>query len=545
MGGVFRAPPIICPGGNRVMSVYAHNPILPGFYPDPSACAVGEDYYIVNSTFAYFPGLNVMHSRDLKTWEQIGNVLTRESQLPLNGAGVSEGLFAPTIRYYDGTFYVTCTNVSGGGNFVVTATDPAGPWSEPHYIKGADGIDPSLFFDNDGRCYYIGTHPNREGCRYDGDWYIYVCELDLNTFELKGEPKDIWNGALRNVIWPEGPHIYRNGNKYYLLHAEAGTGFQHAVSVARSDSVFGPYEGNPCNPIFTHRHLGRRYPIQCVGHGDMFRVANGDWYMVCLATRPLRGNTMLGRETFLTRVVWEDDWPLVNAGLGVMSDQLGIELNEWESEYSDNVVPGRCKDYDFTKMTQLGNEMLMLRNPSPDMYHFEEGKGLALKCGSDLLSSRGNVSFIGVRPSDQFYDVSCVLDTDVLYSGAAAGLCIFKDEKHSFRFEVSNHVGYVILAGEDGDDKLVNYRIDSREVEIIIRVVGLGANVFVRTGHEVKPIAANIDISSLSVENAGGFTGCVAGLYATDSNADRKEPEYAVFKVFSYSPIKLNTNNAD
>ena len=156
------------------MSVTATNPILPGFYPDPSICAVGDDFYLVNSTFAYFPGIPIMHSKDLAHWEQIGNACDRESQLPLGDTGHSRGLFAPTIRYHEGTFYIICTNVSYGGNFIITAQNPAGPWSEPHYIEGADGIDPSLFFDEDGTCYYIGTHPNPAGCQYDGDWYIWI-----------------------------------------------------------------------------------------------------------------------------------------------------------------------------------------------------------------------------------------------------------------------------------------------------------------------------------------------------------------------------------
>ena len=201
------------------MSILAKNPIMPGFYPDPSICAVDGDYYLVNSTFAYFPGLPIMHSRDLVHWEQIGNAMHRASQLPLANAGHSAGLFAPTIRYHQGTFYVICTNVSYGGNYIVTAKNPEGPWSEPYYIRGADGIDPSLFFDDDGKCYYIGTHPNPEGCKYNGDWYIWIQELDPDTMMLKGEHRDVWNGAMRDIIWPEGPHICKKDGYYYIMHA--------------------------------------------------------------------------------------------------------------------------------------------------------------------------------------------------------------------------------------------------------------------------------------------------------------------------------------
>ena len=280
------------------MAVFAKNPIMQGFYPDPSICAVGGDYYLINSTFAYFPGLPIMHSRDLAHWEQIGNAMHRESQLPLEGAGHSAGLFAPTIRYHGGRFYVICTNVSHGGNYVVTAENPEGPWSEPSYIKGAEGIDPSLFFDDDGKCYYIGTHPNPEGCKYNGDWYIWIQELDLETMRLVGEKKDVWNGAMRNVIWPEGPHLYKKDGYYYIMNAEGGTGPDHAVTVCRSRDLWGPYENNPCNPILTHRHLGKKYPIRYVGHGDMIETPEGSWYMVMLAVRPKEGYTTMGRRPF-------------------------------------------------------------------------------------------------------------------------------------------------------------------------------------------------------------------------------------------------------
>lgn len=170
------------------------NPILPGFYPDPSICRVNDDYYLVTSTFAYFPGVPIFHSRDLVHWNQIGNILERKEQLPLVNAETSEGIFAPTLRYHDGTFYMITTNVTPTNdinNFIVTATDPAGPWSDPYPLDSA-GIDPSLFFDDDGKCYYCGTQNRREGSRYFGDNEIYIQELDLNTMKLVGESYPAW-----------------------------------------------------------------------------------------------------------------------------------------------------------------------------------------------------------------------------------------------------------------------------------------------------------------------------------------------------------------
>ena len=226
------------------MKAVATNPILPGFYPDPSIVRAGDDYYILNSSFAYFPGLPIMHSKDLASWHQIGNVLLDDESLPLEGTGLSQGLFAPTIRYHEGRFYVVCTNITKGGNFIVTADDINGPWSKPIYIKGADGIDPSIFFDEDGKCYYIGTHANPEGEKYSGDYYIYIGELDTQTFQFCGEKVNVWNGSMRNIIWPEGPHLYKKDDYYYIMHAEGGTGPNHCEAICRSKSLFGPYENN-------------------------------------------------------------------------------------------------------------------------------------------------------------------------------------------------------------------------------------------------------------------------------------------------------------
>ena len=213
----------------------AKNPILNGFYPDPSICRVGDDFYLATSSFVYAPGVPIFHSRDLAHWEQIGNILDRETQLPVDGAEISDGIYAPTIRYHEGTYYMITTNVSYGGNFIVTAEKPEGPWSEPYYLgDDAPGIDPSLFFDDDGRCYYVGTRPNPEGVRYNGDWEIWVQELDLGQMKLVGESMAIWKGAVKDVIWPEGPHLYKKDGYYYLLHAEGGTGPEHSISVARS-----------------------------------------------------------------------------------------------------------------------------------------------------------------------------------------------------------------------------------------------------------------------------------------------------------------------
>ncbi len=511
------------------MSVKATNPILSGFYPDPSICAAGDDFYIVNSSFAYFPGLPIMHSKDLANWEQIGNALTRNSQLPLGDDEVSRGLFAPTIRYNDGTFYIICTNIDRGGNFIVTAEDPKGPWSEPHYIKDAQGIDPSLFFDDDGKCYYIGTHPNPAGCRYDGDWYIYIQEIDIEKFELKGKPIDVWNGAMRGVHWPEGPHLYKIDDYYYIIHAEGGTGPDHAISVARSKEVFGPYEQNFKNPIFTHRHLGRRFPIQYVGHADLVQTRNGEYYMVMLATRPINGYTTMGRETFLARVVFEEGWPVVNPAVGMLTGQVVINLPEYTPE-EGAFIPGQDQHYEFTKMTELSPAFMTLRNPEEGYYNLSE-EGLKLRCRKNAYN------MLCLRQDCHVFEAVCVLHSDELFQGAKGGLMLFQSDKYNLRLEFAGCKGTVILTRDGVEEKITSMMVAEDCVTLYISVKGLMASLFIGTGNKVEALVKNLDISELSTEVAGGFVGCTVGIYAS-GNDEVTDDTYACFKSFSYRPVK-------
>ena len=531
------------------MSVKAINPILPGFYPDPSICAVGEDFYIVNSTFSYFPGLPVLHSKDLAHWEQIGNVMERESQLPLKESGHSQGLFAPTIRYHDGTYYVICTNVSFGGNYIVTAKNPAGPWSEPYYLKGADGIDPSLFFDDDGKCYYIGTHPNPEGCKYNGDYYIWIREVDLNKMELVGETYNVWNGAMKNIVWPEGPHLYKKDGWYYIMNAEGGTGPDHAVTICRSKSILGPYENNFCNPILTHRHLGKDYPIKYVGHADLVETVNGEWYMVMLAVRPLEGYTTMGRETFLAKVTWENGWPVVNPGIGMLTDEVEIDLPAWKPESAD---PFGSRTYEFAGMDKLPYEFLTLRNPGGDMYQLTN-EGLELSLRSITLKEKNSPSYVAVRQQHHQFQVSASLLTDSLTDGRRAGIALMQSNEYHLRAELSRNGEQLkaeVILCKGGNDTIVssnvigseNPKISCENPELVLRVEGLSASLellFAQAGQtdrtERALLCSDLDIRELSTEVAGGFVGCTVGMYAI-ADTDCRE-QAACFKSLSYQPL--------
>ncbi|MGC0369103.1 family 43 glycosylhydrolase [Microbacterium sp. SLBN-111] len=291
----------------------ATTPVIPGFFPDPSVCRVGEDYYLVNSSFEYAPGIPIWHSRDLRTWTQLGNVLTRESQFLAGGSPASRGIYAPTIRHRDGTFFVVGTNVERGGEqFVVTATDPAGPWSDPIVLPGLGGIDPDLTWDDDGTCVLTYCALD-ESLRPEGGTLPVIAQVRVDPehgVRLE-EPRVIWRGS--GLAHPEGPHLYRRGEWWYLLTAEGGTERGHAVCVARSRAVDGPFEAAPANPIFSRRSTG--FPVQNTGHADLVERPDGSWAMVYLGVRP-RGFTpgfhVVGRETFLTRVAWVNDWPVVH-----------------------------------------------------------------------------------------------------------------------------------------------------------------------------------------------------------------------------------------
>lgn len=506
------------------MSVTATNPILPGFYPDPSICAVGDDFYLVNSTFAYFPGIPIMHSKDLAHWEQIGNACDRESQLPLGDTGHSRGLFAPTIRYHEGTFYIICTNVSYGGNFIITAQNPAGPWSEPHYIEGADGIDPSLFFDEDGTCYYIGTHPNPAGCQYDGDWYIWIQELDIENMKLVGEVHNVWNGAMRNIIWPEGPHLYKIGEYYYIMHAEGGTGPDHAVTVCRSKNVYGPYENNFCNPILTHRHLGRKYPICYVGHADLVKTINDEWYMVMLAVRPLEGYTTMGRETFLARVEWENDWPVVNPGVGRLTDTVEINLPKWTAYTAES------NEYVFSTMGQLPPEFMVLRNADKSHYSLEKGKGLLMLFDTHTLKEQASPSYLALRQKHHHFMAKALLDVSNLSEDKRAGIAYVQNNLYNLRVEVNGKMAEVILCEKGTDRRVISMPLQgSNPLEVSLEVDGLSAAVIIE-GQK----SPEVDIRTLSTEAAGGFTGCTVGLYAV---TDTENTDCACFKRFSYSEV--------
>lgn len=293
------------------------NPILRGMNPDPSACQVDDTTYVVTSSFTWVPGLPIYKSVDLKRWKLCGHALTDPEPFMLDKAHDSGGIYAPTLRYIGGQFVLACTTVVAGEerSFLITARDPAGPWSDPIFLDGVGGIDPDLFEDEDGRIWWTGTRLAEEPL-WDSQTEIWTRPIDLETGRFTGEESVIWHGAVEGVVWSEAPHMYRIGDWYYLLTAEGGTAQEHSVSIARAKHPRGPWEGTKRNPIFTHRNLGAASEVQYVGHADLFQRPDGSWWAVLLGVRMRDRKHLLGRETFLVPVDWEDGWPVFAPGLG-------------------------------------------------------------------------------------------------------------------------------------------------------------------------------------------------------------------------------------
>jgi alpha-N-arabinofuranosidase len=512
------------------------NPIIPGFYPDPSICRVGEDYYLVTSTFEYFPGLPIFHSRDLINWRQIGHVLDRPSQLPLDGIRASGGLYAPTIRYHDGKFYVINTLVDGldrKGNFIVTAKEPKGPWSEPYWLEDAPGIDPSLLFDGDGRAWYCGNRIPSAGEQYTGHREIWLQELDLDRMQLAGPKYTLWDGALKGNLHAEAPHIYKINGLYYLMIAEAGTGHNHAVTIARSDHITGPYENNHRNPILTHRHLGLEYPIVGTGHADLVETQNDEWWMVCLAMRPYGGYYYnLGRETFLVPVVWEEGWPVVAPGVGkVRFDGPAPTLPQktWSIEST-------CDNFDGDSLSYQWN---FIRTPRQNFWSLHDRPGsLRLQLRPETIMERVNPSFVGRRQQHINFACSLAMEFTPENTDECAGLVLLQNENHQIRCVLNlNHDGdfYIRLIRRQAatDQVLYEYQIDQGRVYLKVESKRQDYQFSAGKSYgEWTSLGGPVDGRVLSTPVAGGFTGAYIGMYASSNGNSSDNAAY--FDWFEY-----------
>jgi alpha-N-arabinofuranosidase len=530
------------------MTLY-RNPVLPGFYPDPSVVRVGEWFYLVNSSFEMFPGVPLHKSRDLVHWEALGHVLTRDSQLPLATAKPSGGIFAPTIRHHAGKFYMVTTNVSGGGNFFVTADAPAGPWSEPVWLTGHGGIDPSLFFDDDGKVYLTSTGSPAG---------IYQSQLDVATGQLlSAPPRLIWEGT--GGRYPEGPHLYKIRGRYYLMISEGGTEYGHRVTIARASSPWGPFEPCSRNPILTHRDTELSQPIQGVGHADLVEDGQGSWWMVFLGFRPQGGYYWhhLGRETFLGPVRWDEQgWPLVNEG-----QPIAIDMQVSGLPARPTLSPPIRDDFDASTepgIGSLGPAWNFLRNPVRASYSTTERPGwLTLHGTAVSLDQVDGVSptFVGRRQQHLSARFAARIDFTPTHDGEEAGLVIYRSPRHRFELGVQTNAGrrevfvrqtigaYVSVvtasAPATGYDPLM-LQIDAEPSRYIFswsHSPDSSVTPDPRTGARSRRLErlGAAETRLLSTEVTGGFIGIYVGMYAL-APSGTPSPTPAAFDWFDYEP---------
>ncbi|CAM3382046.1 glycoside hydrolase family 43 protein [Marinicrinis lubricantis] len=520
------------------------NPIIPGFYPDPSICRAGDDYYLVTSSFEYFPGVPIFHSKDLVHWRQIGHVLDRPEQLNLDGTPCSKGIYAATIRYHEGTFYMITTFVESATgarrNFYVTAEDPAGDWSDPIWLPDAPGIDPSLFFDDDGRCYCMANRQPPAGQQYPKHMEIWLQELDVRQGKLVGPKYSLWDGALKQIHAQEGPHLYKIDGMYYLMIAEGGTGHTHSVTIARSAELTGPYENCKQNPILTHRHLGRNVPIVNVGHADMVQTQTGEWWMVCLGSRPYGGYYRnLGRETFLVPFVWENGWPVVNPGRGIVELEMeGPDLPEhhWPSQPS-------C---DHFESERLGDIWSFIRTPRGEFWSLSERPGyLRLRLKPERVTDLANPSFIGRRQQHMDFAVRTVMEFEPQAPHETAGLVLLQNSDYQYRMEVTSALNQPILrliqrrGGEEtimAEERLEGVQGWQKKLYLKVEAWGQSYSFYYGTEAEAwNPLAERVDGTILSSDVAGGFTGTYIGLFA--SACGELSSNAADFDWFEYTAL--------
>ncbi len=496
------------------------NPIIRGFAPDPSICKAGDCYYLVCSSFQYFPGLPIFESKDLINWKRIGHALTRPSQLPLDDAESAGGLYAPTIRYQQGRFYIVCTNCSGCGNFLVWTDDIYGQWSDPVVID-RDGIDPSLFFEED-KVYFMSNHGDDDGLAS-----IMQCQIDPMTGATLTEAKAIWRGTGGRYL--EGPHLYHIGKYYYLMAAEGGTEYGHMEVIARATDPYGPFETPSsdhiaANPILTNRDLGG-YQLQGTGHGDLVCDDNGKYWMVHLAFRQLDRYLPfhhIGREVCLVPVSFTDDGWLL-AGIDGTC-RLDMEVSSDRPLAKQEFI----HDYSFDN-TCLGLEWIFLRNPFLDNYHIADGVMTITGTAATLDEKHISPSFVGIRQQELTGRVTVNLAS----ASQEAGITLYYDSDHHYDLALTkiDNKMHIIKRRTAGDMQFIQEDIelgaDTSSLTLEIDMEALQYS-FKASSSSASYDLGTADTRPLSSECACGFTGVMIGLYSIDGQATFKDFNYTL-----------------
>ena len=550
---------LICFSTYSILAQQEHfnNPILRGSYPDPSICRVENDYYLVNSSFEYFPGLPIHHSTDLVNWNLIGHGLHRKTQCtgPMNLVDVQSngGIHAPTMRYHDSTFYIITTNVYQPPvkeeptqfiNFIITAKQPEGPWSDPIIVNGAPGIDPDIFFDDDGKIWYTGTHAP-EKPNFQGEGEIWMQELNPESFQLTGERHYLWRGACQGT-WAEGPHIYKKNGWYYLLIAEGGTHFNHAVMVAASKQITGPYEPNDRNPIFTTRHMSYDYWVNSTGHADLIELPNGEWKMVCLGIRNEvnRGSNM-GRETMLLPVTWEQEpyewkemkytWPVCTPLTGKLEQTQPYPLprnTKFNNSYFEDDFNQEYLDLHWTSRRVSPENTIDLQ--------WQPGF-LRMKYLSETIGERKAYNFMGIKQQESEFELVTAMQFSPKLNGEESGLALIQKDNNYILFDVkredNENVLQLVIKKHDKPAYIKkDLVLDRKTKQIELKVISNRDNYGYYYRYKSNDLWISFDNSANDILISRGYTGAHLGLYATCNGG--KSISSAAFEIMTYKNLK-------
>lgn len=473
------------------------NPVVKGFYPDPSVCCADGKYYMVCSSFQYFPGVPLFESGDLVNWTQIGHVLTRKNQVMLEKINSSGGVFAPTIRYSNGRFYMVTTNDTTHQNFYVYTDDIYGEWSDPIFVA-QDGIDPSLYFE-EGKVYFMSNGTDDEGIGG-----VVQCEIDITTGKKLSPSKCIWQGSGGRFL--ESPHLYKIGKFYYLMAAEGGTEYGHMITYARSENVWGKFENYPRNPVLTNRNKAPCI-IQGIGHGDLICDRYGEWHILSLGFRQIHQwlpYHNLGREVFLTPVKFDENgW--FTAGKDGTTDKSYEIQGDFEQLEK--------KLYTFEN-TDSGIDWCFLRHPHTENYKLS--KSAYILKGTDVtLDDADSPTFIGIRQRDFCFELSADLSLDGGEGGVTMYMC--EDEHYEIAVRKTESGFEGILRLNIGGIKHIQTSLPlaSGKAKLIVEGDNLFYNFYIQACNGGKTHLGGGSTKYLSSEVAGGFTGVVMGLYAT------------------------------
>ena len=509
-----------------------YNPILQGTYPDPAITRKGDDYYMVCSSFAMFPGVPIFHSKDLVNWTQIGHVLDRTSQLDVHNTGISQGVYAPGITYNENndTFYMITTAFAGGlGNIVVKTKDPMKGWSEPYKLK-FDGIDPSIFFDDDGKAYVVHNDAPEEAL-YQGHRVIKIWEYDVEKDQIiAGTDKVIVNGGVDladQPIWIEAPHVYKKNGLYYLMCAEGGTGGWHSEVIFVSDNPKGPYEPAPSNPILTQRYFpkDRENMVDWAGHADLVKGPNDKYYGVFLAIRPNEaGQVTTGRETFILPVDWSGKFPVFENGLVPMEPKLqmpeGVENNTGKDGFFPN---GNFTFTDDFQADRLDYRWIGLRGPREDFIK-KTKSGLQIKPFETDINELAPTSTLFYRQMHKDFTFTTKMNYKPKSAKDMAGITCYQNERFNYAFGITRKDKdyYLLLERtENGKSKIVASKKIDLDNPVSLKVKAIGDQYefsYALDGENYENLGGKVSGDILSTNVAGGFTGAMVGLYATSAN---------------------------